>query len=60
MSNPTADPLLCVDTKVERHEDGVSITYYLADGKSVEQYLTVQEFADFYARMRVMLEAFCE
>lgn len=49
------DPLLCVDTKIERREDGMAVTFILADGRHLERYMTFQEFLEFAEQFKAMV-----
>lgn len=53
--NSPSEPLLCVDTKMERREDGIAVTYILADGRHLEQYMNFQEFFEFAERFKAMV-----
>jgi len=44
------------ETKVERREDGMVITYYTTDGQALEQYLTFAEFFAQCDQFKAMLE----
>ncbi len=48
-------PKFCIETKVERREDGLLITFYMQDGSIIEHYMPAMDVSGFAEQLKEQL-----